>query len=317
MREQIRRPRFLIVSPPQLWGGTIVLHLLCRMLADRGYDAKVFRLRIGERIPRSRQELLQKYLPFMNGKGKQVLDSQEGPIKGCKLTNWPYVDDDTIVVYPEVVFGNPLGAKHVVRWFLNVNRFTGEYEGEQPYGKEDMFICYRDVFNDYRLNPACRQVTLRHFDYDLYKRWNYGHREGSCFIVRKGGARVDLPPTVPGVVIDHLTEEKKVEVLNQCRYCYSFDTQTFYSTIAAICGCVSIVIPEPGKTRDDYLCDGEKGWGIAYGINQKEIDFARKTCKKLEEEIESYKSENIKNVQAFLDYCEEYFKKRMDKDICW
>ncbi|MCR5439586.1 MAG: hypothetical protein K6F01_09175 [Selenomonas sp.] len=317
MMKQTRRPRFVIVSPPQLWGGTIVLHLLCRMLIDRGYDAKIFLLRVGERIPSSRQELLQKYLPFMNGKRKQVLDNQKGPIKGCNLTNWPYVDDDTIVVYPEVVFGNILAAKHVVRWFLNVNRFTGEYEGEQPYGKEDMFICYRDVFNDYQLNPSGRQVTLRHFDYDLYKRWNYGYREGSCFIIRKGENRADLPPNVPGIVLDNLSEEEKVEVMNQCRYCYSFDTQTFYSNIAAICGCVSIVIPEPGKTREDYLSAGEKGWGIAYGTASEEIEFARKTCKKLEEEIESFRDKNNKNLQNFLDYCREYFKDRMDAEICW
>ena len=317
MKEKMCRPRFLIASLPQLWGGTIVLHLLCRMLADLGYDAKIFLMHTDERIPRTRQELLRKYLPFINGRGKPDFDSQEGPVKGCVMTDWPYVDDDTIVVYPEVVFGNPLGAKHVVRWFLNKNRFTEEYEEGQPYGEDDMFICYRDVFNDYQLNPTCRQVTLRHFNYDLYKRWNYGYREGSCFIIRKGWNRPDLPPTVPGEVLDYLPEEKKVEVMNKCRYCYSFDTQTFYSNIAAICGCVSIVIPEPGKTRADYLSSGEKGWGVAFGIEPEEVEFARNTTPNLVEEIEAYKKENAANVQKFLVYCRDYFKDRMEANICW
>ena len=318
MEEQIRRPRFLIASPPQFWGGPIVLHLLCRMLADLGYDAKIFMLRTDVRYPLSRQECLRQYLPFMNGgKAPELPDSQEGAVKGCTITNWPYVDDDTIVVYPEVIFGNPLAAKHVVRWFLNVNRFKDEIYASQAYGKDDMFMCYRDVFNDYQLNPTCRQVTLNHFNYDLYKRWNYGAREGSCFIIRKGRERSDLPPAVQGVILDNLSEEEKVKVMNQCEYCYSYDTQTFYSLVAAICGCVSVVIPEPGKKREDYLSEGEKGWGIAYGTAPEEIEFARSTCKDLLADIESYKVRNKENVHKFLDYCQEYFKERMDVGIAW
>lgn len=317
MKEHTRQPRFLIVSPPQQWGGPVVLHLLCRMLMDIGYDAQIFLLRTDVTIPRSRKDFLQQYLPFQAKKGKLKLDSQDGPVKGCKLTNWPYVDDDTIVVYPEIVFGNPLAAKHVVRWLLGFNRYKDVFIGEQPYDKEDMFICYREIFNDDQLNPTCREVTLQHFNYELYKRWNYGYREGSCFIIRKGINRPDLPPTVPGTVLDHLSDEEKVKIMNQCRYCYSFDTQTFYSIVAAICGCVSIVIPEPGKKREDYLCEGEKGWGIAYGTAMEELEFACNTQKELEKWIEDFDVQNHMNIQKFLDYCQEYFQRRMDKEIIW
>lgn len=320
MKEKLRRPRFLIVSPHQCGMGPVVLHLLCRMLADLGYDARVFRLRADVQhvsIPCSRQVFLRNYLPFMRKKDKEILDSQEGSIKGCVLTRWPYVDDDTIVVYPEIVFGNPLSARHVVRWFLNINKFKGKFTGEQPYGKDDLFICYDGVFNDYQLNPDCREVTLQYFNHDIYKRWNYGYREGSCFLIRKGVIRSDLPSTVPGVIIDELSEEEKVEVLNKCRYFYSFDPQTSYGYVAAVCGCLPIYVPEPGKKREDYLGKKTKGWGIAYGTSKEELEFARRTYKEMLAYLESFNTDNLKNVHKFLDYCQEYFQGRMDPEINW
>lgn len=320
MKDHKCRPRFLIVSPQQCGGGPVVLHLLCHMLADLGYDARVFRLRSDVQhvsIPCSRQEFLRNYLTFANRKTKQVLDSQEGSVKGCVLTDWPYVDDDTIVVYPEIVFGNPLAAKHVVRWFLNINRFKAKYVGLQPYGEDDLFICYMKVFNDYQLNPCCRKVTLQHFNHDVYKRWNYGHRKGNCFLIRKGCNREDLPSTLPGVIIDDLSEKEKVEVLNKCEFFYSFDPQTAYSMVAAVCGCVSIVIPEPGKCREDYTGGEIKGLGIAYGTSKEELEFARNTYKDLEALIDSFEVNNQNNIRKFLVYCQEYFKGRMDPKIIW
>ena len=320
MQKKDCRPRFLIVSPYQCGMGPVVLHLLCRMLSDLGYDARVFRLRTDVQnvsIPCSRMDFLCNYLPFMNRNAKQLLDGAEDSVKGCVLTDWPYVDDDTIVVYPEIVFGNPLAAKHVVRWFLNINRFKGKYVGLQPYGEDDLFLAYLDVFNDYQLNPSCRKVTLSYFNHDVYKRWNYGHREGNCFLVRKGRSRPDLPASVPGIIIDGLSEKEKVEVMNKCKYFYSYDPQTFYSSVAAVCGCVSIVIPEPGKCREDYTGGEAKGWGIAYGTSPEELEFARDTQKELHEFIESFEMDNQKNVQKFLVYCRDYFKGRMGPEIIW
>ena len=37
-----KKYKFIIVSPRQHSGGAIVLHLLCKLLQNRGYDAKIF-----------------------------------------------------------------------------------------------------------------------------------------------------------------------------------------------------------------------------------------------------------------------------------
>ena len=39
-----KKMKFVIVSPRQTGGGAIVLHKLCKLLADRGYDAKIFHI---------------------------------------------------------------------------------------------------------------------------------------------------------------------------------------------------------------------------------------------------------------------------------
>ena len=114
-----------------------------------------------------------------------------------------------------------------------------------------------------------------------------------------------------------LSEEEKVEVMNKCKYCYSYDTQTLYAAVAAVCGCISIVVPEPGKKREDYLDSDEKGWGVAYGDSPEEIDFACRTQKELQEWLESFKIRNHENVKNFLGYCKEYFQGRMGADINW
>ena len=42
---------------------------------------------------------------------------------------------DLIVIYPEIVFGNPLGAKNVVRWFLHN---PGFFSGKIYYGQNTL-----------------------------------------------------------------------------------------------------------------------------------------------------------------------------------
>ena len=66
---------------------------------------------------------------------------------------------------------------------------------------------------------------------------------------------------------------------------------TAYSSIAAMLGCISVVIPEPGKTKDDY--GGERP-GVAFGFDESEIEHAQSTLKDLAERYKS--NEQRKNI---------------------
>ena len=97
------------------------------------------------------------------------------------------------------------------------------------------------------------------------------------------------------------SEEDKVKVFNECKYCYSYDLQTFYSTIAAVCGCISIVVFEPGKTAHDYYSPEEVSGhvGVAYGNTPEEIEHAMNTVEELKKRLDYTKSNN-EQIEQFV-----------------
>lgn len=315
MMRKHNKKRILIVRPHGKNGGCIVLSLLCALLREKGYDARVFPIRS---FPQKGQHMLawwkewivyvlnifiyrlkkvyfkNPYTSYMNGDRDFFYD----PVQGTKMQLCPFIRrSKTIVLYPECVYGNFLKAKHVIRWLLS-DRYE---ENRQKFGKDDLVIAYRQIFNDYNVNPTCKMVNITHFNSALYRQTNFGPRTGNCYIVRKGKGRGDLPKVFDGPVIDGKSESEIVEIFNSSKYCYSYDTQTMYSSIASVCGCVSIVVPEEGKSREDYLSSGEHGYGVAYGDSAEELLYAEKTREKLIESLD-YTERNEYNIQKFLEY---------------
>ena len=318
----MRKKKILIINTCHYCGGMLVLSELCKCLVRQGYDAKLI---LFYNFPRKEEDLflfrtkllinhmkliIARLLVFFFPKGnfekKYFSDFFTARhLKGCKIQFCPFFSKrKTIVIYTELVFGNPLKARNVVRWLL----FHYPYANiPNAYKKDDLFICYKDFFNNLELNPSKKKTLIMHFDAELYKRTNFGERRGKCFIIRKGENRKDLPSSFDGRIIDNLTEEEKVKVFNECEYCYSFDTQTFYSCIASICGCKSIVVMEPGKTKADYFHpdDGEH-LGIAWGNSLEEIKLAESSRKALLESLD-YTKQNEENTLRFISYLEDHF----------
>ncbi len=306
--------KFVVVSTRSFSGGNIVLHLLCRNLVERGYDASILSEYTHTELskPTNTILLLWKLLYYLVRDFfryfKMKLGFKEnvfGSLK-CPKKILPICDENTIVIYPDVVYGNPFHAKNVVRWFLYHNRFPNNPEA---YGKDELVFSFREHFNDYNLNPSCRLLTLNYFNKDLYKQTYFGERKGVCYIIRKGKNRPDLPPKFDGPIIDDLPEKEKVAVFNRCKYCYDYDTQTFYSTIAVVCGCIPIVVMERGKTKSDYLGEGDSDYGRAYGDSPEEIEYAIKTRQQCLQLLD-FEESNKKNVDFFVKTVSEYFAEK-------
>ena len=313
--------KFVIVTPKVfVGGGPLVLHVLCRELNLLGHDAKIYYVQSGNgkgdrrfwikqlgyfwtNLYKESCHRLSKL--FMGERHSFFRQYCYNPVEGCHRKWLPLVSSDTIVVYPDIFRGNILRARNVVRWLLCFNRFKDD---ENAYAPNDLFFCYREIFNDYSLNPDCKTITFNFFDSKLYKQINKKARTGCCYIVRKGAQREDLPQTFDGPVIDRWPEEKKVEAFNQYKYCYFYDTQTFYTIVAAVCGCIPIVVPEPGKTKGDYLGKGDGGLGVAYGDTPEEIDYAVQTRNTCIKKLRQFETNNRKTAKYFVDICSQYFK---------
>lgn len=317
--------KYVVVTPRIPNGGCIVLHALYKYLDDLGENVKLFYY---DRINDKKQNKFDFYynvllyqikcsvkniiVKFFGDRTKRY--SINIPKIKYKRKIFPKFDNNTVVIYPEIIFGNPLKAKKVVRWLLFHNKLYKQEDGKTiGYDKNDLFFCYRKVFNDEKLNPNNRELNLAYFDLGLYKRTNYGERSGNCYILRKGAWRTDLPTEFDGPIIDNMTEEKKVETFNKCKYCISYDTQTSYSSIAALCGCISVVVPEKGKTWRDYRSEEEykSCKGIAFGFSDEEIQRAVATMGAVAEYLNEINQVGFNNVKKFVEECEDYFSQQL------
>lgn len=319
--------KIIIQNVYSYYGGPVVLSTLCKTLRDMGYDARVYMTFDFVKYKTScfgrlkyivlqlfflvtvylKYELIRIFpnSKFTKNKRFDILRKYFMDLDYIKIQFNPFFNRKTsIVVYPEIVYGNPLKAKNVVRWLLYYYKFA---EDKQAYNETDMFISYREIFNDSDLNPTNKIVTLNYFDKKMYRQYNYGERNGNCYIIRKGKDRSDLPKVFDGPVYnDDMTQEDLVKMFNEYKFCYSYDTQTFYSSIASICGCISIVVIEPGKTEKDYCKEEEYHYGVAYGNTQEQIQYALETRGKLMKSLD-FDEMNKKNAQKFVYYIEQYF----------
>ena len=171
--------RIIIVNSYVNYGGPIVLAELCRNLRKLGYDS---RLLMVPYLPRKKVDnsrfkkyivlfqliALYNYILFrITGKERILRNGIPfffSLVKGCKRQYHPFFNKNSIIIYPEVVFGNPLEADNVVRWLLNKTMYKGIPDA---YSKTDIFIAYRDVFNDMDLNPNNYILNQPYFNLDL------------------------------------------------------------------------------------------------------------------------------------------------------
>ena len=127
-------------------------------------------------------------------------------------------------------------------------------------------------------------------EYDLPAEiFNSTNRQGTAWTLRKGNkwhSNIDyihkrLPE--PTVKMNNLTPDK----LQKYEYFVSYDPYTFYSYAAAMSGVVSIVHPIANVTKEEwafgtyvgeYLKENGGGVpGVAYGWNDEEVLYARRT----------------------------------------
>ena len=131
------------------------------------------------------------------------------------------------------------------------------------------------------------------------KNYNKQQRSGSCYTIRKGhnihkvAIEIIHPPPPNSFNISKESELLDcVNIFNTYEYFYSYDPITFYSVIAAMCGCVSVVVKIHGLSKEDWLNKlapieylketGEPLYGVAYGV--EEIEFAKNTLHLVEQQ---------------------------------
>lgn len=295
-------PRYVIYSPPfkEDGGGVVVLQKLCELLIEEGWGAFVW---YWEKPAPAQLTSPPAYWQLARYLARKILRPETLRVPpGSRIARWSDLDD-AIVVYPEIVSGNPLGARRVARWFLNK---PGAITGEVNYGPRELYFYYLEHFNDWELNPHWEnRLNVVNVRRDIYQMVNDGDREGTCYLVRKGADR-NLDQHEPGAIcIDGMSHCEVARVFNQCRYFVSYDLYSMYSRYAAMCGCIPVVIPRGGLPKEEWRPEIGTRYGIAYGWD--DIDWAVRTRDDMLQYLDDCEREGRNSVRNFIAKTSRFF----------
>lgn len=283
-------------------GGIIALHRLSQLLQESGYKCCLH--------PWSPQFSMSKPMFTIVQIVKYIYGSIVGRRYETLKQNYiPIIDaidpESDVIVYPEIVIGNPLRARNVVRWVMY---YPGKIMGKWGYGNDDLIFSYHDMFS--------RNHKYIHYGGELkiiflqksYYNSKSAKRSGTCYIKRKRKYRKIVHDLDNSKLIDGKAHEEIAEIFRNSEACISYDCYTMYSRYAAICGCLSIVVPEKGVSKLQWKPKEEDRWGIAYGFDEKEIKWALSTRHKVLPYLINHEEKcNAESTSNFISMCVKYF----------
>lgn len=212
---------YYIATPPYEYrsSGVMSLHLLCHALNEVGQVAQL--AAIGSPF-------------FVN------------PNLNTPVANTYRQFIDPIVIYPDIVRGNDLNAKYVVRYLMAER---GKYGGDSVFPDSDQV---------WGALPSLADNILRIPVTDMSVFWPpmAGHpRVGACFYSLKYDRICGnkLLPVTDGMTRLDGTPEKLAETLRKSEVCYVYEL-TNVITEAALCGCPVVLIRTPFFNTIDPTC---------------------------------------------------------------
>jgi hypothetical protein len=213
-----------------------------------------------------------------------------------------------IVLYPEVVDGNPLEADCVVRWVLN---FPGLLGGDAIYPDTEMVIAFSKVLA-LAVGPETPVLHMPVLNEEVFNPGMPRPRSGAAFYASKykevhAGAVFGVPEDAIEITRDKpdsQTPEEIAEILRSVEMLYVFEN-TALATEAVLCGCPAVFMPNPWLDKPIAL--HELGWdGLAWGDDPAEIARARAT-------IERGKENYHRTIDAFFDQLDDFIARSQAK----
>ena len=247
-------------------GGNVVQYLLGQILKENGQNVRIY--------PSS------------------GIKTQNSIFSDFYNNDFP-IDDNCVVIYCEGTQGNPLNAKNVVRWMLSKLGQNVPYNWVDTWGKNELvyyFNSEKKIQNKPdKLGSIYKMLNVIYIN-PYATNSNLNPRYGTCFTIRKaiethGKLPRAVHPQGSCEINKNHSQTEIIQIFNNNKYFISYGAITFLSVIAALCGCISIVIKVDGLSEQDWLntmpvadylkASGETMlYGIAYGADeiQKAID---------------------------------------------
>jgi hypothetical protein len=268
-------------------GGSIATHKLAYEIANEGYPVYVF------------NEPLYPHENIVVIKTKK--ESHNDDWWGTYTwENFSYNPDRTVTIYSNLTWGNPFNTKYNARWFLS-DADMDKWESQ----KDDVIYNY-GTFNI----PTNIQEKLTVFDYKIHDFYNTNNpnRSGFGFLKHKftpdwGMDFVDklnakTIPTFNGKQnVNYLLEE-----FNKYEYIIMFDTKSYYSVIAALCGAKVIIVNDNDNiTPTEYRIQNPiQMCGVSYGFN--DLKWANNTIGLVRENLLNLEKKDKETILKFIEF---------------
>lgn len=297
-----------------LTGGLMVLHKLAYKLAEKGHNVYIF---CEPEYPHPNIKVIPSSLTF----------DESGFIQQYSWEEFTFPIENTISIYPQITRHNPFNTNHVTRWIL----YDTQKEIEDTYGDSDVYFNYMN-FKTFKLVPQ-RKLTVLDYKLDWLYVTNTGKRKTFCHLIHKNtppnGEKIfndlnsfDLTDWMSkGVTDGYNPYDYLRDMFNQFEYFLTYDQNTYYSTMATLCGCKTIIL-NPGKpyefvpNANTELNDNSEitptefriknyiqQYGIAYGWD--DIKWAKDTQPLVRDYIKDLETIDDKTVNDFINYWKE------------
>ncbi|MCB5226067.1 WavQ [Alishewanella sp. 16-MA] len=301
--------KFLIFTPSynEKSGGVVVLHKLCHILNELGHESYLFPYAYTYEI--NRFNFFKNMCNFV----KWSVYNSLRPFKSNVHFDTPVFNgsinnlDDFVVVYPEVVFGNPLGAKNVVRWLLHQ---PGFHEKRFYFSSGELIFKFNSAIKDFNFPGSCtspNELKVIHYPLEHYNLSNISKkRSGYAYCIRKGKGKSFVKDHSKDILIDNLSHQQVAKVFKEVEFFVSYDTYTAYSIFATLCGCKSIVIGDAGVDKKEWYPLDSDRYGIAYGFD--DMAWLENTNELVKEHILNEEKKCKDRVKNFAEESIEYFR---------
>ena len=290
-------------------GGSIVLHKLCHTLNKLGHESYLY--------PYFHSRLINKknYLKILFYTFRTIMASILIKYKTNKHFNTPIykrkkIEDDYAVIYPEVVNGNPLNAKNVVRWLLYE---PGGHTGEIFYGRGELYFDFNDLAPNFSYPGSVLsklKLHLLHIPteiYNLNKAIPFEKRVGTAYCIRKGINKPIQHDLKDSILIDGRSHYEISNIFKKIKTFISYDSLTTYTLLAALCGAEVIVIPDEGINKNKWRPEEWQRYGAAYGFADNERKWAAETKNLVLSEVLKIEEDVFESVENFIKEVQKYF----------
>jgi hypothetical protein len=270
-----------------LTGGVVALHKLAYEIANRGYKVNIFTSPVYPHENIYTQDRKKFVTPNLN-----------------LIENLDFnFDPKRTFIIPPFDWNNTQNYPNICRWVLHhlddhIIRNVKSIDKIYNFGNFDLCGLKEDG-----------KLTTLEYHKDLFKNENRTRNGKVCYLLNKY-----TPPYAEKILkllnADSLQHWKQngafnflKEKFNEYEYFVTFDSKTFHTLAAAMCGCKSIILQNELNPEVYRELNPLQKYGVAYGID--DLAHAEQTLNKVSEQVEFLIGEDNKTIDNFIKNCIE------------